>query len=53
MKHSSKYVDSSRPNVHEETKVQHRIQNIENKHNCKNVMQSNNRPVQAQRVPGG
>jgi hypothetical protein len=31
MKHFSKYLDST-PMVHEQTKVQHRIQNIENKH---------------------
>jgi hypothetical protein len=33
MKYSSKYVDS-RPNVYAQTEVQHRIKNIENKHNC-------------------
>ena len=31
MKHFSKYLDIT-PTVHEETKVQHGIQNIENKH---------------------
>ena len=33
IRHFSKYLDSRR-NVHEETEVQHRIQNAENKHKC-------------------
>jgi len=39
MKHFSKYLDST-PTIHEETKVQHRIQNIENKH--KSALQKQN-----------
>jgi hypothetical protein len=31
VKHFAKYLDST-PTVHEETKGQHRIQNIQNKH---------------------
>jgi len=33
MKHFSKYL-YSRPNIHEKTKLQHWIQNIENKPRC-------------------
>jgi len=46
----SKYLDST-PTVHEETKVQHRIQNMENKH--KSALQKQNQGNKIQIIKRG